>query len=137
MAADAGRLVDVAARFATIDAYIASFPQEVQVVLETVRQAILTAVPGAGEGISYGMPTITLDGRAVVNFAAWKSYLGLYPLPHVEGALAKEVAAYRTAKHTGRFPLSGPVPYDLIGRLAALLVEQRTLAGGGTAGGIT
>ena len=130
MATVAERLVDVADPFATIDAYIASFPQEVQVVLETVRQAILTAVPGAGEGISYGMPTITRDGRAVVNFAAWKSYLGLYPLPHVEGALAKEVAAYRTGKHTGIFPLREPIPYDLIGRLAALLVEQRTRTGG-------
>ncbi|WP_411285884.1 iron chaperone [Lapillicoccus sp.] len=115
---------------ATIDTYIASFPQEVQVVLETVRQAILTAVPGDREAISHAMPAITLDGSAVVNFAAWKGHLSLYPLPHVEGALAKEVAAYRTAKHTGRFPLSGPVPYDLIGRLAALLGEQRTLAGG-------
>ena len=116
--------------FATIDAYIASFPEEVQVVLETARQTILTAVPGAGEAISYGMPAITLDGRGVVNFAAWKDHLGLYPLPHVEGALAAEVAAYRTAKHTGRFPLREPIPYDLIGRLAALLVEQRTRTGG-------
>ena len=120
----------MAAPVATIDTYIASFPQEVQVVLETVRQAILTAVPGAGEAISHGMPAITLDGRAVVNFAAWKGHLGLYPLPHVEGALAKEVAAYRTAKHIGRFPLREPIPYDLIGRLAALLVEQRTRTGG-------
>lgn len=59
-------------RFATIDEYISSFPEDVEPVLEEVRRTIRKAVPAAGERISYHMPTITLDGKDVVCFAAWK-----------------------------------------------------------------
>lgn len=48
---------------------------------EQVCRTIRTAVPAAGEAISYAMPTITLNGRDLVSFAAWKRHIGLYPLP--------------------------------------------------------
>ncbi len=41
----------------TIDEYISTFPEEVQAVLENVRQAIHKAVPEATETMSYGIPT--------------------------------------------------------------------------------
>jgi uncharacterized protein YdhG (YjbR/CyaY superfamily) len=63
-----------------------------------------------------------------VYFAAWKHHIAVYPLPEVDEALDQELAPYRAAKGTARFPLSKPIPYDLIERLAALLVAQR--AGG-------
>ena len=47
-------------RFASVDDYIGSFPPDVQLLLGKVRQAILAAVPGAGETISYQIPTVTL-----------------------------------------------------------------------------
>jgi len=115
----------VTARWETIDDYISSFPEDVQAVLGEVRRAIRDAVPGAGETIKYQMPTITLDGRSVVHFAAWKHHIGLYPLPAVDGPLEQQIAPYDTGRGTARFRLDEPVPYDLIGRLAAMLVEHR------------
>ena len=50
-------------------------------------------------------------------------------MPPAQGALERELAPYRAAKDTVRFPLSRPVPYDLIERLAAFLAERRGRAG--------
>lgn len=113
----------------TVDAYIEACPEEVREILRRVRGAIHSVVPGAGERISYQMPTITLDGRSLVHFAAWKHHIGLYPLPAVDGDLQRELAPYDTGKGTARFPLDQPVPYELIRKIAERLVERRELDG--------
>jgi uncharacterized protein YdhG (YjbR/CyaY superfamily) len=116
----------VAGQIATIDDYINSFPDDVQIILREVRSRIRAAVPAAGERISYRIPAITLNGRDLVYFAAWKHHIAVYPLPAADDAFEQELAPYRSAKGTARFPLRQPIPYDLIERLAALLAAQRT-----------
>ena len=115
----------MADKFASIDDYISSFPEDVQILLEEVRRTIRNAAPAADETISYQMPTITLNGRNLVYFAAWKHHIGLYPIPKSDEAFEQELAPYRAAKGTVRFPLRKPIRYDLIERLIALLVKQR------------
>ena len=115
----------MADQFATIDDYIGSFPEDVQITLEKVRRTIRNAAPGADETISYQMPTITLNGKSLVYFAAWKHHIGLYPIPTADEAFEQELAPYRAGKRTVRFPLRKPIPYDFIERLVALLVKQR------------
>ncbi len=112
-------------QYTTIDDYISSCPEDIQGILTQVRQVARSTAPAADETISYGIPTLTLDGRDLVSFAAWKRHIGLYPLPAVDDALAQELAPYRAAKSTVRFPLNKPIPYDLIARLVALHVQQR------------
>jgi uncharacterized protein YdhG (YjbR/CyaY superfamily) len=119
----------VARQFATIDAYISSFPEDIQVSLLEVRRTIRSAVPTATETISYQIPTISLDGKLVVYFAGWKHHLSLYPLPAVDVAFEQELRPYRAGKSTMRFPLRKPIPYDLIERLVALRVKQRVASG--------
>ncbi len=115
----------MAGKFATVDEYISSFPQDVQIILEEVRRTIRNAVPSPGETISYQMPTITLDGTSLVYFAAWKHHIGLYPIPAAGEALERELAPYRAVKDTVRLPLEEPMPHQLIERVVALLVENR------------
>lgn len=115
----------MAAKFATIDDYIESHAEDVQFILEGVRQALRRAVPDPGELISYSMPTITLDGKPLVHFAAWKHHIGLYPIPTADEALERELASYRSTKDTVRFTYDRPIPYDLITRLGELLVIRR------------
>lgn len=110
---------------ATIDDYIASFPADVRGVLEETRRRIRAAAPQAGETISYGMPTLTIDGRHLVYFAGWKRHLALYAVPRLDDPLEQELAPYRAVKDTVRFPLKDPIPYELIERLVVLLVTQR------------
>jgi uncharacterized protein YdhG (YjbR/CyaY superfamily) len=105
-------------RIATVEDYLRS-------LLEDDRDV----APEAAETITYQMPTFTLDGRHLVHVAAWKQHIGLYPLPSGDEAFERELAPYRAARGTARFPLRQPVPYDLIGRLVALLVVQRSADG--------
>ena len=117
-------------KFSSVEEYIGSFPAEVQPVLEQVRRAILGAVPGAGETISYQIPTIMLGGRALLYFAGWKHHISVYPAPGGDEALERRLAPYRSAKSTLKFPLSQPVPYDLIAQVAELRMRQRQEGGG-------
>ena len=64
--------------YETIDEYIASFPKNVQVILEEFRQAIKDAAPEAEEAISYRMPAFKQNG-ILVWFAAFKNHIGFYP----------------------------------------------------------
>jgi uncharacterized protein YdhG (YjbR/CyaY superfamily) len=113
-------------QFATVDEYIRSFPEGVQIILEEVRRTIRKAAPAATETISYGIPTITFNSRLLVYFAGWKRYVSLYPLPAADEAFEQEIAPYRAAKSTVRFPLGKPIPHDLIERFVALRVKQQT-----------
>ena len=65
----------------TINEYIASFPKEVQDILEKIRSTIRESAPKAEEAISYGMPAFRLNGRGLVYFGAWKNHIGFYPTP--------------------------------------------------------
>ncbi len=68
-------------QFRTIDEYIKNFPDDVQGILEKMRQSIKEAAPEAIEAISYQMPTFKLNGKNLVHFAAFKNHIGFYPIP--------------------------------------------------------
>jgi uncharacterized protein YdhG (YjbR/CyaY superfamily) len=110
---------------ATIDEYIDKFPADVQQILQEVRRRISNAVPAADETISYGIPTFTIGGRYLVYFAGWKHHVSIYPVPMGDSAFEKEIEPYVAGKGTMKFPLSEPIPYHLIERVAGLLVEER------------
>lgn len=118
------RKVTVGAKFATVDDYIASFPADVQTILETVRSTIRRGAPGTEEAISYNMPTVRLNGHCLVFFAGWKHHVGLYPIPRVDEPLDGELSPYRAVKDTLRFPLRRPIPYELIERLVGVLAAK-------------
>jgi uncharacterized protein YdhG (YjbR/CyaY superfamily) len=122
---DGGPILLPMPTFATVEDYIASFPPDVRRTLEEVRSAIRAAVPGTEERISYGIPTFTLDGRYVVYFSGWKRHISVYPIPDVDGELARQIALYQSGKGTLKFPLDEPMPLELIGAVAARLLRQR------------
>jgi uncharacterized protein YdhG (YjbR/CyaY superfamily) len=106
-----------------IDEYIAGFAPDVQDILQKVRTTISTAAPQAEEVISYQMPTFKLEGN-LVHFAAFKNHIGLYPTPSGTEKFRKELSPYETGKGSIRFPLDGPIPYDLISRIVKFRVEE-------------
>ncbi len=106
-----------------IDEYVASFPPEVQAILEKIRLTIGNAAPDARETISYKIPTYTLNG-ALVYFAAFKNHIGFYPPVRGDRRLEKAISTYAGEKGNLRFPLDQPVPYGLIERIVKLRVKQ-------------
>ena len=108
---------------ANIDDYIASFPQEVQVILEKLRQTIRQAAPDATEKISYQMPTFYLNGN-LVHFAAYKNHIGFYPAPSGIGAFEAELSEYKTSKGAIQFPIDKPLPLALVKKIVAFRVDE-------------
>ncbi|MFC7848472.1 iron chaperone [Arthrobacter sp. NPDC057388] len=111
--------------FGSVDEYIAQFPADVQEILQEIRRRCRDAVPGSGEMISYGIPTVTLDGKYVVYFAGWSHHISVYPAPSGDDAFRADIAPFLAGKGTLKFPLGKPVPYGLIERTAALLAAER------------
>lgn len=106
-----------------IDQYISKFPNDIQAILEKIRQTIRTAAPNAEETISYQIPTFKLYGN-LVHFAAYTNHIGFYPAPSGIKKFTTELSPYQTAKGSIKFPLSKPIPYELIGKITAFRVEE-------------
>jgi uncharacterized protein YdhG (YjbR/CyaY superfamily) len=109
--------------FQTIDEYINSFPRNIQVFLEDIRQTIRTAAPDATETISYQMPTFKLNGN-LVHFAAYKNHIGFYPAPSGIEAFKKELLPYKYSKGAVQFPLDRPIPLDLVKKIVFFRVKE-------------
>lgn len=107
----------------TIDEYIASFPEDIQVLLQEVRAAIMEAAPGATEVISYSMPAFKLNGM-LVWIGAHTNHIGFYPRVSAMMAFKDEVSRYKNAKGSVQFPFNQPMPVDLITRIVKFRVQE-------------
>lgn len=108
---------------ATVDEYIAAQPEEVQPILQKVRNTIRKAAPKAEEVISYGMPGYKYHGM-LVYFAAWKTHIGFYAVPSGHAAFKEELSVYKGAKGSVQFPLSKPMPLALITKIVKFRMKE-------------
>jgi len=106
-----------------IDEYIASFPKDIQEILEKIRITIRKAAPDAEETIKYQLPTFTLKGN-LVHFGAFKKHIGFYPTPTGTEEFKNELSVYEGAKGSVRFPLDKPIPFDLISKIVKFRVQE-------------
>ena len=88
--------------FQTVDEYIKTFPENVQIILENIRQTIRKVAPEAAEAISYGIPT----------------------LPSAAQSFKKELSEYKQGKGSVQFPLDKPIPYDLVKKIVIFRVRE-------------
>ena len=101
----------------TIEDYIAAQPEQARDYLRQVNAAIRASLPEAREKISWSMPTYW-KGRNLIQFAASRRHIGLYPGPEAVAAFADRLTEYRTSKGTIQLPYSKPLPLELIGEIA-------------------
>jgi uncharacterized protein YdhG (YjbR/CyaY superfamily) len=113
----------MARQFKSIDEYINTFPEDVQRILNELRQTIGEAAPQAQETINYQMPTFTLNGN-LVHFAAFKNHIGFYPTPTGIEAFKQELSRYKGAKGSVQFPIDEPLPLPLIRRIVEYRVKE-------------
>ena len=111
-------------QLSTIDEYIETFQNDVQSILEKMRQTIKKAAPEAVEAISYQMPTFKLNGKNLVHFAAFKNHIGFYPIPSGIEAFKKELSLYKQGKGSVQFPIDKPIPYDLVEKIVKYRVKE-------------
>ncbi|MDB6352851.1 DUF1801 domain-containing protein [Trichococcus sp. K1Tr] len=112
-----------AIKIETIDAYISRYDEDVQAILQEFRRVIKEEAPDAIEKISYQMPTFYLNGN-LVHFAVQKNHIGFYPAPSGVAAFKEELTEYKTSKGAIQFPLTKPIPYELVRRIVRFRVEE-------------
>jgi uncharacterized protein YdhG (YjbR/CyaY superfamily) len=113
----------MARQFKTMDEYINTFPEDVQRILNELRQTIKEAAPEAEETINYQIPTFSLNGN-LVHFAAFENHIGFYPTPSGMEAFKKELSPYKGAKGSVQFPIDQPLPLPLIRRIVEYRVKE-------------
>jgi uncharacterized protein YdhG (YjbR/CyaY superfamily) len=109
-------------QYTNIDEYIASFPPEVQKIMQELRAVIRSVAPDATETISYAIPTFVLH-RNLVHFAAFAHHISLFPGADGVEHFREELAPYKTSKGTVHFPLDQPLPFDLVSRIVRYRVQ--------------
>lgn len=92
-------------KISTIDEYVAAQSEEVQPLLNKIRETIRSAAPNAVEKISWQMPTFW-QGENLIHFAATKKHIGIYPAGEAVGVFAASLTGYKTSKGAIRFPLN-------------------------------
>lgn len=107
----------------TVDEYIEQYPEDRQVILKEIRSRIKEVLPEAEEIIKYGMPTY-FQKKNLIHFSNAKNHIGLYPTPEAILAFTSELVDYKTSKGAIQFPISKPIPYDLIEKIAIWRLKE-------------
>lgn len=110
---------------ADIDAYLATLPDDKRAALQSLRQAIAAAAPGAVEAISYGAPAFKVGGRPLVAYNAAKHHCAFYVMsPAVMEAHQADLQGYDTSKGAIRFPPGKPLPAGLVAKLVGARLAE-------------
>ena len=109
--------------FASHEEYFASVPADARRMLLAIQAKVEVLLPSASRCISYNMPAFK-HGRVFLYFAGFKKHIGIYPPVTQDARLMQELAPYRGEKGNLSFPLSEPLPVELIGRVAVALSRE-------------
>lgn len=101
----------------TIEEYISRQPEEARFYLQEINRTIKSAIPETVEKISWSMPTYWKK-RNLIQFAAFKKHIGLYPGPDAVAFFADRLQEYKTSKGAIQLPFNKPLPLELISEIA-------------------
>jgi len=113
-------------KYKTVDEYLDDFSGETKKKLVMIRETIQKMVPEATEKISYGIPTFYLNGN-LVHYAGFKNHIGFFPGAAPLREFEKDLTDYKTSKGTVQFPLSQPLPLELIKKITLACVERNQI----------
>ncbi len=115
-------------KISDVDDYIARCPSAAQAGLAKMRAAILAAAPGATERTDYfEMPGYSYQGFDYDGMFVWFSYKEPYIRLHVRPPVLQEhqeeLADYPATKAILSFPMSKPIPVNLVKKLVKASIK--------------
>ncbi len=109
----------------SVDEYIAALPEGPRAALKKLQKTIKAAAPQATETISYQMPTLKLDGRFLVSYAAFKNHCSLFPWTEtMVEEFGDELQPYLSGKGTLRFTVDAPMPATLVRKIVKERIRE-------------
>lgn len=112
----------------TVDSIIESFPEKQAAALAEVRSTLHELLPTAIEDLSWGMPTLRVEGIIVVSFLGFSHHNSLFPGPEVQELMGSALVGYATTKGTIHFNQHKAPPKGFLKKLveARITVINRT-----------
>ncbi|MEK7106243.1 MAG: DUF1801 domain-containing protein, partial [Patescibacteria group bacterium] len=109
-----------------VNSYIKDVPKEFLPKIKEMRILTKELITKGVESIKYGMPTIEIDGKNLIHYAAMKGHLGFYPAPSgiepFKEELDKKGISY--SKGCIRFPYEKPLPTPLITKIIKFRLKE-------------
>lgn len=113
--------------YKSVAEYITSADKISQKYLKEFRKMLKELAPKGEEAIRYGMPTLRIDGKNILHYAAMKKHFGFYPassgVKEFEKDLKKMGLSY--SKGCIRFPYTKPLPVALIKKIVKFKVKEK------------
>lgn len=107
-----------------VDQYLASFSGPGLSTATDLRAKLLGLLPEGEEGISYSMPVIKLNSKAIAGFAIAKSHVGYYPHSSlVLPALQADLVGYKFSKGALQIPSGEFIAEPLLKKLVRKRIE--------------
>jgi len=113
-----------------VDSYLSQFSGPGLTTALELRKNLLELIPEGEEGMSYGMPVVKLQGKAIAGYAIAKHHVGYYP--HSSLVISKVPGLqerYKTTKGALQIPSGEFLPKadveSLVRARIVMLGEQR------------
>lgn len=107
-----------------VDEYINGFSGEAKSRMVKIRAVIRKLAPDVVEQMAYGMPGYKLNKKPLVYFGGFKEHIGFYATPSGHKEFEADLAKYKQGKGSVQFPLSEPLPVELIERMVKFRVRE-------------
>ena len=112
-----------------MDRYLASFAVPGLETALDLREKLRKLIPQGEEGISYAMPVIKLQGKAIAGFAIAKSHVGYYPHSSlVLPSLKADLSGFKFSKGALQIPSGTLISADLLKKLVQKRLELLVVA---------
>ena len=114
--------------YETINDYISTQTPEAQSLLIELCGLIKEAVPEAEEVLNYKVPCFTLVAESDVNqqvmMMGSKKHVSFYPFPAAIEKYSKQLKEFKLGKGSVQFPVTKPLPGDLIIEMVRFREEE-------------
>jgi len=104
-----------------VEFYILKYNAEKQDRLFKIRSAVFEKFPNASERIYYGIPTVELDGKIILHYAAYKNHISIIVCYELAALLQEKYPQYQYTRATVIFTDNKPFPYEFIKEICTML----------------
>jgi len=101
--------------------YIMKYNHEKQERLLKIRSIMFEKFPNATERIYFGIPTVDMDGKIILQYAAYKKHISLIIGSDFSTLLQEKYSQYNYTDYTVLFPDNEPFPEDFIKEVCGML----------------
>jgi len=105
-----------------IDTAVAKFPPEQRAALLAVRDSLVTLLPSATQEISWGMPTMKIEGIGMMSFSGFSKHNSMFPYSGEIVAYA-ESKGFEVTKGGIHFDRDKPIPMSILKQMVRMSID--------------